>query len=152
MVVATVQPNMITYSNLVGPALSQAGWAGYLLLLEEMQRQRLLFDTQFLTASMVALTRNGAWQYALLLYRLDVTNGPDVRPDEFTFSAAISACAHGAQWQLALSLLPAGGENGAALSAAGSACAAAAAWQAGLQLAQRALSEGDAAEAESTGS
>eukprot|EP00438_Fugacium_kawagutii_P025715 Skav210471 [mRNA] locus=scaffold737:390169:414207:- [translate_table: standard] len=129
----------VPLGTLIDPSLKWRGWAGYLSLLQELQATRVRADLQFLNASMVACSRNAAWQLALELPHFPgMARGDGFETDGFTTTAAISACVQGVQWQRALAHLAVGAAP-VLLTSASTACAAAAVWPRALQLAAEAM-------------
>ncbi|CAJ1442644.1 unnamed protein product [Effrenium voratum] len=131
-----LQRTCVTFNVAMSAGASSSAWLHSLHLARTLESCGLQTDIYALNAATGAFNAGQQWEAALR----QVYNIAGVgRPDDMTLTAALSACAPGAQWQRALAMLCGGLElepNTFALNACIAACSAAHRWQEALLLLQ----------------
>lgn len=98
-----LQPNVVTYTNLIGVLSNEGHWPQALILLDEMHSDARLKPTVVTYGAVLSsLRRNWPRSLELLSLMEEVHN---VSPNAFCFNAVLSSLENGRRWKEALVLL-----------------------------------------------
>ncbi|CAE6909993.1 unnamed protein product [Symbiodinium sp. CCMP2592] len=126
-----VAVNEFHYGACLGACAKAGSWQLALSLVEQMDAEQMKVGVVAWTSALTACARSSAWRMALCFFERAVRA---CTVDAALYSAGISACEKGGQWQKALDLLAEMPESGVtpniiSYNAAISACAGCARWQ-----------------------